>query len=785
MLDRRSIAFLIGLLAVMTIVPVLHSFYTTTDDVYFAVGIGVEGWRSPWVYDALRSGRLQHVVDGQLTPMAYGYGNYWLMKSLVVTAIASNVAMLFVLLRLIAGESRVAILAVVFFFAFIQNTWDHNLLTSYPFILHLALTLLLVALAMWWLALERSRPHAGLEAPSPHPAGGWRASRLRTCSLVLYGFSLFSYESFMIYGFLFPIMTFAVAAGTWPDRLKRALRTPHLPLLAAFVVAVVLFRVLFMTPEGRANADAEQYAINLAPGAILRVLERYTFSALPMHYFKVYRDLINDFYLGYGTFRTRFFDIFRVFEMAWLAKAAIVGFLVGSVSASRTVVRRRGLLLIVALVFMVLSSLPLAVTGKYQEWVLRYFSHAYLTSYFAFVGVVMLFAVVLDALVGAAAKAGPRWGRAAAGALAVTAFFVSYGTDFVNAHVGASQRQTFDRWATVDAWMASPAFTELPDLSVVIAPSLWERYPGATFVYDEYWTRYVSPCFITTPACTPPPGAKRISVVNVVADDSTPWGVPTAKLVQEAEAAGRLYYLKLVRDARNDLSYLSVGKIASYGGGEAYGARELSLITHARAEHLRVVGRLHSVTDGCRARVLVDGRPSRGTFDGLFGVHVDRRRPPEEWLFTRLSASDGLIDPETLLVAESTETIDGAVDVRFGSGFYPDEVTQRWAADTATMTLVNRTDRAVEADLQFEIRAPWAPPNSSHRLTVTRGGMPYDWPIGERPQRRSLPVSLAARATVDVRFTTTAPRIDPGVDGRNLVLMFLPDIRVMERGCGG
>src|SRR6185503_7249780 len=157
-----------------------------------------------------------------------------------------------------------------------------------------------------------------------------------------------------------------VADGPWRTRVVRVLRTPHLPVLLLFVVALVLFRVVLMTAEGKAVNAAQQYEINLSPWAVWKVLERYGTSALPMHYFRVYRDLINDFYLGDGTFKGRLFEVFRIIDAAWLVKAAIVAFLVWTVTAWRTPVRRSGLLLLFAVVFMMLSSLPLVVTSKYQ-----------------------------------------------------------------------------------------------------------------------------------------------------------------------------------------------------------------------------------------------------------------------------------------------------------------------------------------------------------------------------------------------------------------------------------
>ena len=76
---------LIVLLAVMTCLPLLHSGYTTTDDAYLNLGVQA-GNRMSGLGDSVLSGRLQHAITGRLQPLAYGWGHYWVMKSLSIRA---------------------------------------------------------------------------------------------------------------------------------------------------------------------------------------------------------------------------------------------------------------------------------------------------------------------------------------------------------------------------------------------------------------------------------------------------------------------------------------------------------------------------------------------------------------------------------------------------------------------------------------------------------------------------------------------------------------------------
>jgi hypothetical protein len=742
--ERRTTLFLLGLLAVMTFIPLIHSWYTTTDDVYLALGIQ-EGWRSPGFLNARRSGRLQHAVTGQLMPLAYGWGHYWLMKSLALGAILSNVGALFLVLRLITGDARLGLLAVTLFFAFAQNTQDHNLFTAYPVILSLAFTLFLLSVAAYWATLQHGR-------------------RLGVLSVALYTASLFAYENFLAYGIVFPVLAMASAGGAWRDRLVRAARTPHLAAMVAVLAALLVFRVLFQVEEGRDAMAAEEYTLSFDPSATAEVIERYGASAFPLHYARVYRHLVNDFYLGYGTFRVRLFEMFEVIETAWVVKASIVAFLTVVLTLPRGAIPRSGLVWFLAFTFLILSNLPIALTAKYQTWVVESFSHGYLTVYFAYFGVVLLLALLMAGIVRVAA----RWSRLlsgiAAGILAVAAFLTTYGTDFLNAHVALTQRAMYDRWQAVDAWIGSPEFAAMPEGSLVLAPSLFERYPGTTYVGEEYWSRYVQHH-----------GRKRVDVLPFESD----W----REQAQAPGASARLYYLKVMQQPRERASSVIFSPVIAGPGNAPLVSRDASILMRMRSEHMRVVGRLLRVDGPCRARVLVDGVPSSGTFTEYFVAHVDRVRDPDEWRRARVTSVGGLLAPESMAVMASVEPLDGSIDLGFDRGFHPDQIAYRWADAPATLILRNRADRDLEVELSFEIAAPGAVPGQGRRLEATAGSVREEWPIGPEPERRVMRLSIPALASLPVTFTTDAAAAHAPLDLRRLVLRFDHGIRVQEVGC--
>ena len=97
----------------------------------------------------------------------------------------------------------------------------------------------------------------------------------------------------------------------------------------------------------------------------------------------------------------------------------------------------------VAFVLVVLTNLPLAITVKYQTWVIEDFTHGYLTTYFVFFGVVILLALLIEGAVSWLSSSSRLTAQALGGVFAAAAFIVCYGTDVINAHVALTERRMY------------------------------------------------------------------------------------------------------------------------------------------------------------------------------------------------------------------------------------------------------------------------------------------------------------------------------------------------------
>jgi hypothetical protein len=337
----------------------------------------------------------------------------------------------------------------------------------------------------------------------------------------------------------------------------------------------------------------------------------------------------------------------------------------------------------------------------------------------------------------------------------------------------------YDRSAAVDAWVATPEFKALPEGSLVLAPSLWTKlYEGETQAYEDYWSRHVMDVSGKFTRFDNKGGPAPVPLVQMV-------NSPAAfrELAQRPEHSGKTYYLKVMQSRRDDATYLVFARVTPGDDGSPLRTTVANVLAHARNDRFRAFGRLFDVDPQCRARVLVDGVPSSSTATGLFAAHIDRPRQGRSWLWSRLEVVGGSIDPESVMLSESSEDIDGDVTIVFQRGFYDDELVRRWAEDHATVMLHNRGDRPLTVDLHYELHIPSARPGQTFPVEVTAGDVHEQNAIGRDFEKHAIRVAIPPRGSAPVTFATTAPRTVARGDPRNLVMMFATPLRTEEVTC--
>lgn len=125
--------FLMFVLAAIVFYPLLFVGFTTYDDATLAINFG-----NPSVWEIARissetQGRFSfywgypllqvpYAVDSRVWYLAIKFGSFLLLLSALYYAVYQSFR-----------SNWIALASLLFFLAFIQNGWDHNALTSYPF----------------------------------------------------------------------------------------------------------------------------------------------------------------------------------------------------------------------------------------------------------------------------------------------------------------------------------------------------------------------------------------------------------------------------------------------------------------------------------------------------------------------------------------------------------------------------------------------------------------------------------------------------------------------------
>lgn len=600
---------LLVLLFALTFLPLIHVGYTTNDEshVYFF-------YRFSWQrlpFELVNSFRLALLNFFQTTRpvpsliitspffdlLSSSYHTVWLMRAISILGHGINIFLFRLILRKSLRSDTLADLGSVLFIVFLQNSWDHNLMTSYMPHVYI-FSLMLASIAFFLTYLERRDP------------------RLMFWSAVLYFFSL-SYETNLVYLPLF----IAIAAAN--DRARAIHHSRWFIGITGAWIAVYLAMRYANAPgmaELAAAANATNpdttagYAVAARPGrlrAAAEVILCHGLSSWPGFVFAYYRKFIHQ----HGAAQL---------EAMWCIKGALAAGLVyqlmGSLSKkeARPIAVGAGVLIGCYLLFA--PGLPVSLIQKYQDWV-RQGTLGFTNTYFSYFGAIFLCVAVLARIIHSLPK------QIGAGSAAALVFSVSLATDYANAAFTLSQVQSQQKWLAVDEFIKTSDFGALPDGSIVYAPSLFSQI-GIMKVFPPYWTDYLAfragdtydilsrPDMLAAYAKNPriifeKPRKRRITIVGTPEE--------LGALIDPAKPR-RLYFIRFFQK-KNEL-----GRAILFGQATGLRPRGRDFFLFGRQARLFVNSRNKDFVVSGRAGpdLEIDGKKHPASADGWFAAAINK-----------------------------------------------------------------------------------------------------------------------------------------------------------------
>ncbi len=438
----------VGAVVLVAVFPLTGTGYVTPDDYAYAVWARADGrWTEVW-RNAVASGRLTMLFHVPLTFVPHALDVRAYLKAVQIGSLVGTVALFAWAFARAAGERYHGIVAALLFAAVLPNMWEHHLYAAYPFVFQLGAALVLLALLAFLGRLDgASRLHGAL-------AG------------VLFFLALLTYEAFLTHAALFAALAWEARRRIGARAAWRAL-APVLVAAAVFVAAYASWRAA--CPSDYAGARIDPHRFELA--AALRVVRQLSLSALPGFAWAHFGTVHERFAATPAGFSRDAAGLLAALRVEWVLKALLVGlgvWLAQRLRPRRHPADRLGPPLALGALLVILPTLPLALTPKYQEWIAAG-TQAYVVTYLSFFGVIVAATAVTARLAGLGEG---RLGNLAAAACACTWAALSLVTDAGSQAMHRSQALERERWTLFRTLLASRDVAAIPDGSCVLLDGL-------------------------------------------------------------------------------------------------------------------------------------------------------------------------------------------------------------------------------------------------------------------------------------------------------------------------
>jgi hypothetical protein len=650
------------LLAIFVLGPLFQTGFTTRDDAEAGLLPDQYGgwWPAVWAL-TLASGRFFHLIwlnavfalSRLCSTHPVGY------HLLALGSVLLNIAGFYLVTARVFASKAAGILAAACALTWLQNGWNHNLLTSYPVVPHLGLTSLLavVILLLEWQRSGRSGFAIGAGA--------------------VFFVALLLSETFVVY---FPVLLAVCAFRAWQmpgrevgerARITVAGSLPMIAALAIYLGCYFMFRHAY---------PSHHQGNQLAPfdlGRIGAVIWQYTTSTFPSYFY--FRDPVS---------------VNVVFDWSrpeWLAKALIATLFCGLilVGAGRIfTVRSFAWSVLAGMACLIAPVLLVSLTPQYQDWVVDSGSLAYgAPSYYAYFAMVFLIVVVMLGL----SQLLARWRLVWRLYVLLACCFVagtSLATDYYNHSITLDQQLSHLKWKTVDRFISTDIFGAIPEGSIIYAPSLW-RARGIMANSDNYWGGYFSR-----------QSGKRVSVTR------TAWEFQAALEKNPAQPA---YFLKFEQEPREPNQFLVFAALKKPAETSEHGtayADAFTLFTYSRNRKFTLIG-------NCVGRappvLEVNGQRLDGFDSNVFFAPIDHDPTTGDFPKAMVRSSVPVDLARLRLSYFPAEQPPKQVEVHYGPGFYGEErdpasgSSWNWSRARAELSVINNSSQQMERTIKFTL----------------------------------------------------------------------------------
>ncbi|MBI5589970.1 MAG: hypothetical protein HY881_05760 [Deltaproteobacteria bacterium] len=550
-------------LAIFVLFPLLNTGFTTSDDLEICLqAFYPENFFEYALNLSTGQGRLPSFFLQYLYWLPYIFHSDAVYQCFRLLPILLNTLLFAVVVTRFLGLNHLGYLSVILYLTFLQNNWQHCLLTSYPLVFQFGLCCFFLSLLSFHRYVVTGRKQ-------------WAV----ICG-ILYLFALITSEIFTPYFLIFLCIALVFQkTQTVPSPFFRLvfLTFPVILPLMIYLVCYLLFRWVY--PSGYSGTQFAEFSIY----KLIRVIVQLSVGTLPGIFYLVDSGTINATFDGFGYHRVDLFFLIAHLKADWIVKAFLSStyctWLLGR-QANILPIKTAVVAILIGLLFTIIPFIPLGLTEKYFKWILNG-TLSYVYSHASFFGTILILSIILFQYrnLGNGNKIIRIISILLIGLVIATASLL---TDYYNYYVVIDQQLSHLKWKTMDRFFETAEFDKIPQNSILVAPSLWKNR-GIVSPNTTYWSRYLL--------------AKTGKKVIVIQNE--------AQLIENYNTNDHppIYFLKFIQEQKSPNQMLLLAQIDTIMEKKA---KEIILYSLSRYKEFTVIG--HYSQDIVEPAIHVNGR---------------------------------------------------------------------------------------------------------------------------------------------------------------------------------
>lgn len=488
---KWCISILLILIILLSIYPYYATGLTTVDDMnQQLLALSIQGSNIfdyfPTVLESAKAqGRVNFLWQGYFALLPYLNNSEFYFYSIRLFGFLSSILFAAIFAYTLTRSINIALALVVLIFGLLQDNWNHNLTTSYPFTFHATLAYFFIAL-IFLIKYLRS-------------GGSW------VLGFMFFYFLSLGVELFVIYvPFLFVLIYFyspfhKIITKDGKDKFFYVYYKygPLLIVVATYLMIYSYWRYLYPSTYG---GNQVEISVKKIP-EIFYTITIFSFSQLPGFDF---------FTSGYG-FINLIKNSISVINFEWLVKAFLIFFSLVIIFSSNHIknIKTKFALICAVIFFFAIPSpnILLGLTEIKRDWASKGVT-SFVYSYYSLVAlifsIIFLFTGVLNYFNNKTIK------TCLVVIFSVLISTLSVITDFQNNKTILDKKYSYAKWDSVSNFIRTEAFKNIPNNSIIVSPTLFESR-GIAVITDNYWSDYI---FVNT--------GKRVNVVKAAPANISP-----------------------------------------------------------------------------------------------------------------------------------------------------------------------------------------------------------------------------------------------------------------------